>query len=211
MMNVVIAALFGLSLVSAAVTGHMGELSGAAVTSAGSAVALIITLAGIICLWSGIMRVCQAAGITGKLTRLLLPVLRRLFSGVNPGGKAMEYISLNVTANLLGLGNATTPLGVKAMKALEEETEAEAAKTETEAAASVQNTSTPTANMTLLTVLNTASLQILPTTVAALRLKHGSAAPMEILPAVWLVSTVCVTLTVIFTKVWCSGSRAGGR
>ena len=188
MMNTVIVLLFAASFGFAATTGHMGELSAACVTSAGTAVTLIVTLAGVICLWSGIMRVCSACGLTKKIAELLKPLLTRLFRGINPNGEALGYISMNLTANMLGLGNASTPLGIKAMQLLESE----------ENCGDV-----PTSNMTLLTVLNTASLQILPTTVAALRLKHGSAAPMEILPAVWAVSAVCVTLTVVFTKVWC--------
>lgn len=196
MMNIVITGLFTASFIFAAVTGHMTDISSACVTSAGTAVTLIITLAGIICLWSGLMRVCTAAGVTKKISALLKPLLTRLFSGIDPQGEALGFISLNLTANMLGLGNASTPLGIKAMQALEKEEGIYQG-------GHGWSPSQPSPNMLLLTVLNTASLQILPTTVAALRLKHGSAAPMEILPCVWAVSAVSVTLTVIFTKAWC--------
>ena len=99
----------------------------------------------------------------------------------------MQYIVLNITANLLGLGNASTPFGIAAVKELEKEEKSSEAATD---------------NMILFTVLNTASLQLIPTTAAALRLQHGSSAPMEILPAVWAVSVVNVTLTVIAAKIF---------
>lgn len=137
------------------------------------------------------MRVAKASGLMEKFSRVLSPVLKRLFKGINPKGEAMGYIVLNITANLLGLGNASTPFGIAAMKALEKEENSGEAATD---------------NMILFVVLNTASLQLIPTTAAALRLQHGSAAPMEILPAVWAVSAANVILTVaaakILGKIW---------
>lgn len=139
------------------------------------------------------MRVAQKSGITEQLAKLFSPVLGKLFSGLKKGGKAMQYITLNLTANILGLGNASTPFGLAAMREIETE----------------ENNPQPekaSRNMIVLTVMNTASLQLIPTTVAALRLKAGSDNPMEILPCVWIVSVLalCAALTgtVFFRSLW---------
>lgn len=173
MMKWVMALMMTLSVLFALFTGNMAAVSEAFLSECGGAVELALSLVGIICLWSGLMRVAQSAGLTELLARLFSPLLGRLFRGLKKGGRAMQYITLNLTANLLGLGNASTPFGLAAMRAIEaEENGGESASH----------------NMILLTVLNTASLQLIPTTVAALRLKNGSAAPMEILPCVWISS-----------------------
>ena len=173
-----------LSLVFAICTGRVNELSAAFLEECGNAVTLAITLTGIIALWSGVMRVAQSSGLTRKIAAAAAPVLSRLFGGLDRNGKAMQYITLNITANILGLGNTSTPFGIAAMKAIEEE----------------EHSSTPeyaSDNMILLAVMNTASLQLIPTTAAALRLAHGSADPMEILPCVWAASVCALTAALL--------------
>ena len=118
------------------------------------------------------MRIAQDSGLADRIARLLQPVLRFLFRGVKNGSRALQLIAMNVTANLLGLGNAATPLGLSAMKEL--------AKDASEGRAN--------APMMLLVVMNTASVQLVPTTVAMLRLKHGAVSPFDILPAVLITS-----------------------
>lgn len=173
MMKWVMAVMMGLSVLFALLTGKMDAVSNAFLSESAGAVELALSLVGVICLWSGLMRVAQSAGLTERLAKLFSPLLGRLFRGLKKGGRAMQYITLNLTANLLGLGNASTPFGLAAMREMEkEENGGESASH----------------NMILFTVMNTASLQIIPTTVAALRLKNGSSAPMEILPCVWLAS-----------------------
>ncbi len=187
MMKYIFGGLIILSVIIGFIRGDAAAVSNGIINSCGDAVALAVTLCGIICLWSGIMRVAQASGLTEIIAKGLSPILSRLFRGINKKGKAMQYIVLNITANLLGLGNASTPFGIAAVKELEKEEKSSEAATD---------------NMILFTVLNTASLQLIPTTAAALRLQHGSSAPMEILPAVWAVSVVNVTLTVIAAKIF---------
>lgn len=186
MMKYIFGGLVLLSVVIGFLRGDAGTVSNALISSCSDAVTLCISLCGIICLWSGIMRVAQSSGLTEIVAKGLGPVLKRLFKGISQKGEAMQYIVLNITANLLGLGNASTPFGIAAVKALEKEEKAE------------ENASD---NMILFVVLNTASLQLIPTTAAALRLNHGSAAPMEILPAVWAVSVINVILTVLGAKL----------
>lgn len=185
-MKWVFGGLLILSVVSAILTGNMSALNSAVLTECGNAVTLCITLCGIICLWSGIMQMAKAAGIVDFLARLFRPLMKRLYKGINVNGKALGYIVLNLTANMLGLGNASTPFGLAAMEELQKEE-------------NCGNTASD--NMIMLVVMNTASLQIIPTTIAALRLKNGSAAPMEILPCVWIVSIASVTVVIFAAKI----------
>ena len=179
-------AIIAVSVVFAGITGNMGGLSTSIMTEAGAAVDLALTLAAVICLWSGIMRVAQSAGLVEMLSKIFSPLLSKIFRGINPKGRAMGYIVLNLTANLLGLGNAATPFGLAAMRELEREEQT---------GASASN------NMILFVVMNTASLQLIPTTVAALRLSAGSSSPLDILPAVWITPLSSVIIVVTAAKI----------
>lgn len=176
MMSVLFAAMVGFSLVCALFQGHLPDLTQALLTGGSEAVTLLLRLAGGLCLWSGVMEVAVQSGLTRSLSQALLPITRRLFPELSPGSPALEAISMNLTADLLGLGEAAVPAGLEAMRALEQ------------AAPGRQASGT----MIRLVVLNTASFQLLPATIALLRAQHGSAAPLEILPAVWLTSLLSV-------------------
>ena len=176
-----------ISLVYGALSGNIAEVSSAALDKAGEAVTLALSLCGIMCLWCGLMRVAEASGAVAAVSRLMSPVISFLFRGLEKGGRAARLISMNITANILGLGNATTPLGIQAMQAIAEEEHTE----DGEASDS----------MIMLTVLNTASLQIIPTTAAALRAAQGAAQPMEILPCVWIVSLYAAAVSVGAAKL----------
>ncbi len=187
MMKWVMTLLMAGAFVFALITGNTSEVSTAFLSECTSAVELAISLIGIICLWSGVMKVAQKSGITEMLAKLFSPILGKLFKGLEKGGRAMQYITLNLTANILGLGNASTPFGLKAMAEIEKE----------EHSLTPENASH---NMIIFTVMNTASLQLIPTTVAALRLKAGSADPMEILPCVWITSILALTSALLGAK-----------
>ena len=197
MMKWIVAGLMILSALFAAINGKMSELSSALIGECESAVQLALTLAGMICLWSGIMRVAQSSGLTEKLAAISAPVMSLLFRGLKKGGKAMQFITLNITANILGLGNASTPFGIAAMR----EIEAEEGSPHPETASD---------NMIMLTVMNTASLQIIPTTAAALRTRYGSQSPMEILPCVWITSVCALAAAVAAAKI-CGRAKRGER
>ncbi len=188
MMKWVMAAMIALSVVFGIVGGSMDKISEAFLSECGGAVELAISLVGIICLWSGLMRVAQAAGVTELLAQLFSPVLSRLFKSLKKGGKALQLITLNLTANLLGLGNASTPFGIAAMREIEAEEKL--------------NSDRASHSMIVFTVMNTASLQIIPTTVAALRLKNGSADPMSILPCVWLASALSLAAALLAARLF---------
>ncbi len=182
------------ALVFGALSGNMERMSAAILDSAGEAVTLAISLCGIMCFWCGLMKVAEKAGIVSFAAQLLSPLLGLLFRGLQKGGRAMQLISMNITANILGLGNASTPLGISAMQAIAEEEGCPSAASD---------------NMIMLTVLNTASLQIIPATAAALRSAAGAAKPMDILPCVWLVSAYCAVVAVAAVKLL--GKLYGGK
>ena len=168
--------LIGLSILSAALTGRGEALAGAAMKGAQSGVTLTVSMAGAVCLWSGVGKLLEKNGAMGLLSKLLSPILGRIFPDSREDGLLRGYLCGNICANLLGLGNAATPMGIQAAKRL---------KTPGSDAASDQ--------LCRLVVLNTASIQLLPSTVAAIRAGLGCAAPLDILPAVWLSSAVSVT------------------
>lgn len=200
-MKIILAVIPALAVICGALTGNLPAVSSSVLESAGGAVTLAITLCGIMCLWSGLMKVAEESGAVRLISALLSPVLSLLFRGLEKGGRAMQLISMNLSANILGLGNATTPLGIRAMEAIQEEE------------AGLRGTPGETAsdNMILLTVLNTASLQIIPATAAALRAAQGAARPMEILPCVWIVSAYSLAIAVGAAKLmaWISRKRCG--
>lgn len=176
-----------LSVIFGIMNGKIAQVSTAALEESGRTVTLIISLAGIMCLWSGLMNVADKSGLTQKISRLFSPVLSLLFRGIKPDSPAAKAISMNITANLLGLGNAATPLGIAAMRELE---------------ATNQNPSIASNDMITFVVLNTASLQLIPTTTAALRMQAGSASPFDILPAVWAASLASVVVAVLLSVLF---------
>lgn len=186
LMSRVIAVLFFLALFFGACSGHMAQVSQASVSGAKEAVSLLLSIGGTICLWSGLMEVMNRSGLSEKVARLLRPIIRLLFGKYGQDAQAGEAISQNMAANLLGLGSAATPAGLRAANRLNQ--------------LAAQYGEKPDA-VTLLIVINTASLQLLPTTVAAVRAACGSAQPFDILPAVWLSSTVSILTAIVAARL----------
>jgi spore maturation protein A len=178
------------SVVYGLLSGSIGAVGTAAVEGAGEAVKLCIGICGVTCLWTGIMELMRRSGITDRLKRLFQPALSLLFPASRANRAAMEAVSANVSANLLGLGNAATPFGIQAA--------GELAKT--------ARGQTATNDLCMLVVLNTASIQLIPATVAAVRAAAGAQSPFDILPAVWLASGASVAAGIVcvklLSKVW---------
>jgi len=168
-------AMVALSLVFGILSGNLDAVSSAALEGARSAIELSISMAGILCLWSGVMEIMNACGLSAGLARLFRPVLRRLLPEASQDEETLAAVSANVSANLLGLGNAATPLGIRAARRMARGCGGAASD-----------------ELCLLVVLNTASIQLLPTTIASVRAAAGCAAPFDILPAVWLASALSV-------------------
>ena len=178
-----------LSLIFGLLSGKGPAVAAAAVEGAGSAVELSLSMAGVHCLWSGVMEIMNACGLSEGLAGLFRPILRRLLPNASKDPETLAAVSANVSANLLGLGNAATPLGIRAARRMAKGCSGVASD-----------------ELCRLVVLNTASIQLIPTTVASVRAAQGCAAPFDILPAVWLASTLSVGVGVlackIFARIW---------
>lgn len=173
------------AVIAAALEGNLGALSPAVMEGASSAIRLALSLAGALCLWSALAKLMEKAGALRGLAQVMRPVFRRLFPQASRDETAMGYLCANVSANLLGLGNAATPMGIAAVKRMQE----------------LAHTRTATDEMCRLIVMNTASIQLLPTTVAAVRASLGAAVPFDILPAVWVTSALSVTAGLLAARL----------
>ena len=186
MMNYVFPVLVVFSFVCAILTGQMSELSASVVEGATNAVELLMRLVAMLCLWGGIMEIADSAGVTKGIAGLLSPLIKLIFPRIRKEKDALEAISMNITANILGLGNAATPLGLEAMRRLQ---------------LINPDTSRASDEMIVFVVMNTAAMHIIPTTVATFRAQYGSVSPMSILPASFLTSFCALTVAVIAAKL----------
>lgn len=179
------------SLIFGLLTGRLDAVAAAALDGAGSAIQLGLAMAGALCLWSGVMEVMNACGLSSELARAFRPLLRRLLPHASRDRETLAAVSANVSANLLGLGNAATPLGIQAARRMAQGCGGIASD-----------------ELCILVVLNTASIQLLPTTIASVRAAMGSAAPFDILPAVWLSSLLSVIAGLSAAKLLSLRKRA---
>ena len=164
--------IISICLLCALLTGRGSALAAAVPAGAQAGITLAVSIAGSVCLWTGVGKLMERAGITHGLSGLLRPVLHRLFPATRTDAKLASGLSANICANLLGLGNAATPMGILSARRLVDPNLPGVA----------------TDQLCRLVVLNTASIQLIPTNVAALRSSLGCAAPFDILPAVWVTS-----------------------
>ena len=189
-MSWIVCAMWIVSVFCSLVTGNGAALSAAIAEGAQSAITLVVSMAGSLCLWSGVGKLLEHAGITSLLSRLIRPLLHRIFPSSRSDSILAGQLSANICANFLGLGNAATPMGIQAVKSM----------------CRYASSGTASDEMCAFIVLNTASIQLIPATVAAVRASLGAAAPFDILPAVW-VTSLCsaglgVTAARILRKVW---------
>ena len=173
-----------LALLCGLVLDRGQAVAAAAMEGAAAGVELCISMAGVLCLWMGVMEVMRREGLCEKLTGLLKPLLRRLYPDFARDETCMEAIAANVSANLLGLGNAATPLGIEAARRM-----------------SLRSPGVASNSLCMLVVCNTASIQLIPTTVAAVRTAAGCQTPFDILPAVWLSSLISVAAGILAAKL----------
>ena len=163
------------------------QLGAAVLSGAQSGITLTISIAGSICLWTGVGKLMEHAGITGMLSRLMRPLLNWIFPSSKKDQILSQKLSANISANILGLGNAATPMGIQAAKRL----------------ADPHRPGLATDELCRLIVLNTASIQLIPGNVAAIRASLGAQAPFDILPAVWITSICSAALGL--TAAWLMG------
>lgn len=184
MMNYIWAILIIIAIVFSIITGKGNEIGNALLSCGEDSIKLLLTLAGTISLWSGIMAIADKGGITKALSTLFSPVLKLLFSDYKNDSTVMDAVSTNITANLIGLGNAATPAGLKAISGM------------------YNGENKINNSMATFIVMNTSSIQIIPTTIVALRLAKGSTAPIEIAPCIWI-SSICALLVGIASAKIC--------
>ena len=177
----------GISILFSSINGQIGTLSASILQGAQEGIQISISIAGSLCLWSGVGKLLEHSGIANGLCRILNPILHRLFPESRQNAGLAGTLSANICANILGLGNAATPMGVQAAKAMKQGDVA-------------------TDELCRLVVLNTASIQLLPTNVAAVRSGLGCGSPFDILPAVWVTSLCSAGLGIaaawLFGKLW---------
>ncbi|MDR0974097.1 MAG: spore maturation protein A [Ruminococcus sp.] len=201
MMKWVFGLMLLLSVVFGIFTGNTPGLTESALNSCVEAVELFLYLIGGMCMWGGFMRIAEKAGLTAKLAAVFRPLFVILFPGLDPKCKAYGLICMNVAANVLGLGNAATPIGLNAMHELEIEGK-KASLDETIASR----------HMIVFIVLNTASITLIPQTAATLRLKHGSLSPFDIFPAVVVTSVIALAAGLAVALIFnAAGNRKGNR
>ena len=186
MLNYIFGGLIIISVICGIASGNGSELADGIINGAKDSVELLTTMAGMMLLWSGIMEIAAQGGFTKVICSALSPVLRKLFKNVDKDSKALSYISMNVSANLLGLGNAATPFGLSTMGELHK------LNSEDERASD---------DMVTFVVMNTASIQLMPTMVGTLRQSYGSNTPFDILPCVWISSAAALSVGLILSKI----------
>ncbi len=186
MLNIIWPILIIISFSYSIATGKINELNTAIFESTESVINLLFTLLGTMCLWNGIMEIANNSSILEKLTRFLTPFVNLLFPEMKNNKQAKKEISMNMIANILGLGNAATPLGLKAMQTMQKEN---------------KNKKRLSNSMAMFILINTASIQIIPTTVIAIRTSMQSQNPTGIVFPVWI-ATICAAISgIVITKL----------
>ncbi len=189
-MNYIWSGMIIISVITAFFTGHIQETVNAVFEGAATSVTTLISFAGAMCFWNGIMRIAEKSGIADTICRFISPVVRRLFPGC--GDSARRHISMNITANLLGMGNAATPMGMKAAEELDQEN---------------KTPEIPSYEMCMLVVINTTSFQLLPTTILALRAAAGSEDPVSVIVPIWFASAIALTAGILSVRLLCGRRR----
>lgn len=189
MLNYLWAAMILIGIVYAMLTGNISAVTESALNSAGEAISLCITMAGVMALWMGLMEIATESGIVGKMTGALRPALKFLFPRLPVKSKAMEYIATNMVANILGLGWACTPAGLKAMEELKKIEEKKG------------NMHVASNEMCTFLIMNISSLQLIPVNMIAYRSQYGSVSPTAIVGPALVATTASAIAGVIFCKI----------
>lgn len=186
MLNIIWPAFIVISFIFSILTGKTNEINNAIFESASEAVNMIILFFGTMCLWNGIMKIIQETTMINKLTKAITPFMKFLFPNMNKEDDEYKEITVNIIANILGLGNAATPLGLKAMQTMQKKN---------------KNKDKVSDEMAMFIVLNTASLQIIPTTVIAIRTSLGSIEPCSIIVPIWCATIAADIAGIAATKI----------
>ena len=193
MLNYLWGGMIILAVIFGVINGRVAEVGAAAIDSSKEAVTLCITMLGIMSLWMGLMRIAKSSGLIDRLTRLLGPLLRFLFPRIPANHKSLEYIASNMIANLLGLGWAATPFGLKAMESL--------AELETERNPDFSKIRAASNEMCTFLIINISSLQLIPVNLIAYRSQYGSANPASIIAPAIAATLISSSAASLFCKI----------
>lgn len=193
MLNYIWGILIIISIICSVLTGNMESLGQSTIDGAKSGLEVILIMLPMLVLWSGMMEIAQKSGLTSVLAKIFLPILKKLFPDIDPESDAFKFISMNISANLLGLGNAATPFGLRAMGELKRLS---------------PHSDTATDSMVIFVTINTASIQLLPTMVGALRSAAGSKSAFDILLCVWVTSVIALIFGVSIAKIFMKNKKA---
>lgn len=191
MLNYIWAGMILFSILVSVFTGRVDETVNAAFSGAGEAVTLLFSMLGIMCLWTGLMKIAELGGVIALLKKIIRPLTKRVFPGIPEDSSAMNAICANISANIFGLGNAATPLGISAIQKMKK----------------YANGDDASDDMCMFVVMNTASLELIPTTVIAIRASCNSANATQIIPAVWIASICSLTVGIFMAFVFSRRSR----
>ncbi len=186
MINYIWAGMIILSLLSGLLNGNVETITKGAIDGCAEGVSLCISLLGIMCFWTGISKIAEKSGLIEGFSKLIRPITKILFPKLKEGSEALSAIVMNMVANFFGMGNAATPLGIKAMKELDKINDGKEASNE----------------MCTFAVINTASIQLIPSTIISLRQTFGSEEAGAIIVPVWIASIVAVTVAVLSAKIF---------
>ncbi len=193
MLNFIWAFMMLVGIIYAAFTGHMAAVTDAALSSAGEAVSLCITMAGVMALWMGLMKIAEKSGLIVRLTQGIQPFLSFLFPDIPKNHEARQYIATNFIANILGLGWACTPAGLKAMEALAKLEEERGTPGYTGGGERVASR-----EMCTFLIMNTSSLQLIPVNMIVYRTRYGSANPAAVIAPAILATLVSTAAAIVF-------------
>lgn len=194
MLNYIWAFMIIIGIIYGSLTGHMVDITNAALDSAKDAVALCITMAGIMSLWMGLMEIAQDSGLITKITKKIQPFITLMFPRIPKGHKSMEYIATNMVANIFGLGWAATPPGLKAMESLQELNEERCKKTG-------HSPKMASNEMCTFLIINISSLELIPVNIIAYRSQYGSVNPAAIVGPAILATSISTLVGIIFARV----------
>lgn len=186
MMNYIWVALVAIALIAGAITGNIAAVQDAVFSFSDTAVEIVIGLVGVMVFWMGLMKVAEEAGLTEKLGRVIRPIMKRLFPDVPEDHPAMSSMVMNMAANMLGLGNAATPFGLKAMKDLQTLNKTKDVATD---------------SMVMFLAINTSSVTLIPATILALRSAAGSENPTEVVGPIILATTISTITAICAAKL----------
>ena len=186
MLNYIWAGMIILSLLAGVFGGDIEVVTKGAIDGCTEGVSLCVSLLGIMCFWTGLSKIAEKSGLIEGFSKLLKPITKILFPKLKEGSEALSAIVMNMVANLFGMGNAATPLGIRAMKELDK----------------INGRKEASDEMCVFAVINTASIQLIPSTIISLRQTFGSENPGEIIVPIWIASILAVLVAVISAKIF---------